>query len=163
MHHAAARCLEDDRDGIGDRVRHADELDPERAELERLVVRRHLAKLGVAEQAVLVELRLDKTEREPRRDDHRHAALAHEIRQRTDVILVAVREDNTADHVLALAEIREVGQDEIDAEVLVAREGEPRVDDDDRAVGFVDGHVLPDLAEPAERDDPADAHVTREV
>ncbi len=41
--------------------------------------------------------------------------------------------------------------------MLVAREREAGVDDDDRAVRLVDGHVLADLAEAAERDDPADA------
>ena len=45
------------------------------------------------------------------------------------------------------------GQDEVDAEVLVAREREPGVDDDDLAAVLVDGHVLADLAEAAERDD----------
>ena len=74
------------------------------------------------------------------------------------MILVAVREHDAADHVLALAEIAEVRQHEIDAEVLVAREGEAGVDDDDRVVRLVGGHVLPDLAEAAERDDAADAH-----
>ena len=124
---------------------------------------RDLTQLRVAQQAVLVELRLDEPEREPRRDDDRHRALAHQVRQRADVILVAVREHDAADHVLALAEVREVRQDEVDAEVLVAREREPGVDDDDRVVRLVDGHVLADLAEAAERDDPADAHRGRSL
>ncbi len=51
-------------------------------------------------------------------------------------------------------EVREVGQDEVDAEVLVAREREPGVDDDALVAELEDGHVLADLAEPAERDDP---------
>ena len=109
-------------------------------------------------EAVLVELRLDEREREARRDHERHPHLAHEVRERADVILVAVREDDGAHHLLAVAEVREVGQDEVDAEMLVAREREPGVDDDDRSVRLVDGHVLADLAEAAERDDPADAH-----
>ena len=107
---------------------------------------------------MLVELRLDEREREPRRDHERDAHLAHEVRQRADVILVPVREHDRAHHLLPLAEVREVRQDEVDAEMLVAREREPGVDDDDRAVRLVDGHVLADLAEAAERDDPADAH-----
>src|SRR5438477_2634227 len=134
------------------------ERDPEGPELERLVAGRDLAEVGLAEQPVLVELRLDEPEREPRRDDDGDAHLAHEIRERADVILVAVREDDAADHALALDEIGEVGQDEVDAEVLVPREREPRVDDDDRSVRLEDGHVLPDLAETAERDDATDAH-----
>ena len=59
------------------------------------------------------------------------------------------------------AQVGKVRQDEVDAEVLVAREREPGVDDDDGAVGLVHGHVLADLAEAAERDDPADAHLDR--
>ena len=109
-------------------------------------------------EPVLVELRLDERKREARRDHERHAHLAHEVRQRADVVFVAVREDDGAHHLLPLAQIREVGQHEVDAEMLVAREREAGVDDDDRAVRLVDGHVLADLAEAAERDDPADAH-----
>jgi len=69
-----------------------------------------------------------------------------------------MREDDAANHVLPLAEVREVRQNEVDPEVLVAREREPGVDDDDRILRLVGGHVLPDLAEPAERDDPAGSH-----
>ena len=161
VHDAAARRLEHDRGGVRDRVRHADELDPERAELERLVAGGDLAQLRLAREAVLVELRLDQAEREPRGDDDRNVHLAHEVRQRADVVLVAVREHDAADHLRALDEIREVREDEVDAEVLVAREREPGVDDDDRALGLVDGHVLPHLAEAAEGDDPADTQATR--
>ena len=57
------------------------------------VVRVHLAQLRGAQQAVLVELRLDEAEREPRGPDLGNRHLAHEVRQRADVILVAVRED----------------------------------------------------------------------
>ena len=79
--------------------------------------------------------------------------LAHEVRQRADVVLVPVREDDCADLALTLAQVLEVGQDEVDAEVLVAREGEAGVDDDDPVVALDDRHVLPDLAQAAERND----------
>ena len=77
------------------------------------------------------------------------------------MILVAVREDDRAHHLFPLLEIREVGQHEVDAEMLVPREREARVDDDDRPVRLVDGHVLADLAEAPERDDAARAHRAR--
>jgi hypothetical protein len=155
---APAGCLEHDRGGVGDRMGHADELEPEGAELDGVVAGHQLPQLGDAQQAVLVELRLDERERQPRREHERHLHLAHQVRQRPDVILVAVGEHDRAHHVLPLLEIREVGQDEIDAEVLVAREREARVDDDDRPVRLVHGHVLADLAETPERNDAADAH-----
>ena len=158
VHDAATGRFEHDGGCVGDRVRHTHELDPERAEVERLVARGDLAQLGLAREPVLVQLRLDQAEREPRRDDDRNVHLAHQVRQRADVILVAVRKHDAADHLRALDEVREVGQDEVDAEVLVARKREACVDDDDRPFGLVGRHVLPHLAEAAEGNDAADAH-----
>ena len=68
------------------------------------------------------------------------------------MILVPVREDDGVD--AAVAQIADVRQDEVDAEMLVARECEARVDDDDLVAVLVDGHVLADLAEAAQWDDP---------
>src|SRR5207248_11535198 len=93
-----------------------------------------------------------------RREHQRHPDLAHEVRERADVVLVPVGEDHRTHHLLTLAEVREIRKDEIDAEVLVTREREPGVDDDDRSVRLVDGHVLADLAETAERNDAAYPH-----
>ncbi len=159
VHDPPAGRLEDDGGRVGDRVRHAHELDPERAEVEGLVAGSCLAQIGFAQQAVLVELRLDEPHGQARRDDDGDLHLAHQVRQRADVVLVPVREHDAADHRLALAEVREVRQDEVDAEVLVARERKTCVDDHDRSLRLVGGHVLPDFAEPAERDDVADAHI----
>jgi len=158
VHDAATRRFHDDGGGIRYRMRHPHELDPERAKVELLVTGRDLAQLGVAQQAVLVELRLDEPERETRRDDDWDLDLAHQVRQRADVVFVPVREHDAANHRLALPEVGEVRQDEIDAEMLVARKCESCVDDDDRAFRLVRRHVLPDLAETAERDDVCDAH-----
>ena len=129
VHDAARRRLDHERGRVGDRVRDTDELDPERAELERLVARRRGDELRLLREPVLVELRLHERERQRRRDDGLHVDLAQEVRQPADVILVPVREDDRA-HVSAL-EVADVRQQEIDAEVLVAREREARVDDDD--------------------------------
>jgi len=57
---------------------------------------------------VLVELRLDQAERQPRRDDRLHVYLAQQVRQAADVILVSVREDDCA-HVASL-EVADVGE-----------------------------------------------------
>jgi hypothetical protein len=51
-------------------------------------------------------------------------------------------------------EIADVRQDEVDPEVLVAGEREPGVDHDQVSPVLVDGHVLADLAEAAQWDDP---------
>ena len=131
-------------------MRHPDELEPERPELDRPLLRVDLAQLGCAQQAVLVELRLDEAERQPRRPDLVDAHLAHQERQRADVVLVRVRQHDRPDALVA--QVAEVRQDHVDTEVLVARERHAGVDDDQLVAELVDGHVLPDLAEPAERD-----------
>jgi hypothetical protein len=64
-----------------------------------------------------------------------------------------MREHDGVDRPGAVGEIRDVGQEEVDTHVLVAREGEPGVDDETAASALDDGHVLPHLAEAAERDD----------
>ena len=104
---------------------------------------------------MLVELRLDQPERQLRPDHLVAVDLAQEVRQPADVVLVPVREHDRVD--AAVAEVADVRQDEVDAEVLVAREGQPGVDDHDVVAVLVDGHVLADLAEAAERND-AKAH-----
>ena len=81
---------------------------------------------------------------------------AQQIRQPADVILVPMGEQD-GQH-LAVREIAEVGQHEIDAEMLVTRERQARVDDEDLAADLEHGHVLADLAEAAERD-----HAVRRV
>ncbi len=60
-----------------------------------------------------------------------------------------------AEHVVAAFEQPgDVGQHEVDAEHLVARELDAAVDDHDLPAVLDGGHVLADLTETAERDDP---------
>ena len=68
------------------------------------------------------------------------------------MVLVPVRDDEGVDVIFVLTQVGEVRQHEVDAEVLVSREGKARVDDDDALVAFDHHHVLPDLAQAAERD-----------
>ena len=142
--------LDRDADGVRDRVRHADELELERPQLDRALLGVGLAQLRRAQQTVLVELRLHESEGQPGRPDLLHADLAHQERERADVVLVRVGQHNGAD--VLVAQVAEVGEDHVDPEVLVTRERHPGVDDDDLVAELVDGHVLPHLAEPAERD-----------
>ena len=150
---ALAADLDDDAGVVGYRVRHPHELQAERPLLDRPVFRPHLDELGAVGQLVLGELRLDEAEREARADDPRHVDLAQEVRQAAHVILVRVREHDGVDRAPAVGEIRDVGQHEVDAEMLVAREREPGVDDEAAAVALDHRHVLSHLAEAAERDD----------
>ena len=137
-------------DGVGNRVRHADELDPERAEVDGSCIRIGLAQLGSPQEPVLVEFRLDEAERQPCRPDLRDTHLAQQIRQRADVVLVSVGEHDSANR--SFAQVAEVRQDQVDPEVLVSRERHAGVDDDALVAELVDRHVLADLPEPAEGD-----------
>jgi len=69
------------------------------------------------------------------------------------VVLVAVREHHADDVVEAVPDRLEVGQDQVDARLVLLWEEHADVDDEELAVELVDGHVATDLAEPAERDD----------
>ena len=86
------RSLEQDGDGVGNRVRHPHELDPEGADLDRSLLGARLLELGRVQETVLVELRLDETERQARAPDLRDGHLAEEIRKSPDVILVRMGE-----------------------------------------------------------------------
>ena len=126
----------------------------ERAGLGLLADRQHL-EVGLA-QLVLVELRARHRDRELAAVDDRHARLAQlaqHPRQRAEVVLVAVGDDDRLDVVDPLAQVAEVGQHEVDAHHLGGREAQPAVHDDDPAVVLDDRHVLADLAQPPERQD----------
>ena len=84
----------------------------------------------------------------------RHAReLGQHVRQRADVVLVGMGDEERLDLGAAFLEIGDVGDDEVDAEHLLVGEHQPAVDDDDVVAVFEDVHVLADLAHPAERDD----------
>jgi hypothetical protein len=134
-------------------VGNAYELDAKRADLDRSPLRPRLVELGRLEQTVLVELGLGQPKSQPSSPDLGHAHLSEEIRERADMVLVGMREDHGPDAVAALGEVRHVREDQVDAQMLVPREGQTGVDDDDLAVEVVDSHVLADLADATERND----------
>ena len=138
---------------VGDRMGHVHELDLERAELELLSGPQVLER-GVA-QLVLVELRTRHRHRQPAAVHRRGVAeLAQDPRQRAEMILVAVGDHDRLDVVDAIAQVGEVGQDQIDPEHVGGREPQAGVDDDDPVVVLDDRHVLADLAQAAQRQHP---------
>ena len=151
--HRAELGGERDGERVRDRVGHLHHLDGERPGVEGLAGQ-HVLDLNVL-QAVLVELRAHHRRRERPAVDHRGAVqLAQHEGQRAHVVLVAVGEHDRLDVVLPLAQVGEVGQHEVDPELVGGREHQPGVHDDDAAVVLDDHHVLADLTEPAQRQDP---------
>ena len=144
--------MQGDRPGVGDRVRHVDHLDLERARLDPLAELEHRQRRLA--QLVLLELRAHQADRQRAAvDRRRHPDLAEHVGQRSDVVLVRVGEHDRLDLVGAAAQVVEVRQHEVDSEHLRCREHQPRVDDDDPPAALEHGHVLADLPQPAEGED----------
>ena len=76
-----------------------------------------------------------------------------QVGHRADVVLVTVREHDADDVVEAVPDRAEVGQDQVDAGLVLLGEEHAAVDDEDLAVDLEGGHVAADLAEAADRGD----------
>ena len=126
-------------------------IEAERAELDRRIARRHLGEGRRRTERVLVELRLDEREGQARAHHLADLEPAQRVRQAADVVLVAVRHHDGTDP--AALEVRDVGQHEVDAEMLVPWEREPGLDHDQVLAVLEHSHVLADLAEAAEGND----------
>ena len=149
--HGAERAGQRDAARVGDRVREVDALERERAGLHAVADRQHL-EVDLA-QLVLVELGARHRDRQLAAVDDRHgllAELAQHPRQRPEVVLVAVGDHDRLDPLHVVPQVREVGQDEVDAHHVRRREPQAAVDDDDAPVVLDDGHVLADLPHAAE-------------
>ena len=142
-----------DRDGepVGDRVVDGDELAVEGAEGASVVLA-HLH--GDRGDAVLLELRLEEREREAGADDGDVRPLAQQVGHAADVVLVAVREHDRVDLVETVPDPGEVGQDHVDAGLVLLGEEDAAVDDEQPAGVLEDRHVAADLAQTAQGNDP---------
>ena len=72
------------------------------------------------------------------------------------MVLVGVGDDEGLDALALVAQVGDVGHDEVDAVHLLLGEHQPAVDDDDLVGVLEHRHVLADLADAAERDDAQD-------
>jgi hypothetical protein len=70
------------------------------------------------------------------------------------VVLVTVREHDADDVVETVTDGSEIGQDQVDARLVLLGEQYAAVDDEDLAVVLEDRHVAADLAQSSRRDDP---------
>jgi hypothetical protein len=102
---------------------------------------------------VLLELGVEEGERELRADDRDVAALAQQVRHAADVVLVPVGEHDADDVLQTVTDRAEVGQDQVDAGLVLLGEEDAAVDDEKLAAVLEDGHVATDLSEAPEGDD----------
>ena len=146
----AERRVDRERDAIDQAVRYLDGMDGEGSDLEALAGA-HFAQVGVVEQAVLVEFVFDVGKRELGAPDG-DVEFGEDPGQRADVVFMAVGEDDAADALAVFGEIRDVGDDDVDAEEFGFGEHESGVDDDD-VITPADGHAVhAELAQAAQGD-----------
>ena len=88
-----------------------------------------------------------------RRSVDRPVHVREDVRDGADVILVAVREHERRRLRRALLQVREVRDDQVDAQQFGVGEHHAGVDQDERVAPRHGHHVHAELAEPAERDD----------
>ena len=150
MHDHAERCLDGEADRIWNRMVHTDETDAEAADIDDVALHDGMEHRGV--DAVLFETSLEDAEREARAVD-RNADLLEHIRQRADMIFVAVCEHDGLDLVAVLEEIRDIRNHEIDAEHILLREHETGINEQDLILIADDRHILANLSQTAERND----------
>ena len=150
VHDHADRRLDGESDGIRNRVVDADEADAEAADVDDVALHDRMQVARV--DAVLLETALEDAERQARAVD-RHVDLLEDVRQRADVVLVAVRQHDGLDLVLVLDEVADIRDDEVDAEHVFIREHQSRIDDEDLIIHADDSHILADLPQTSEGDD----------
>ena len=139
--------------GVRDGVIDMDGLHREAAETD-LLTGTDLHKIGAGRKAVLFQLVADQADGQLGRIDG-HIELAQQIGQAADVVLVAVGNEDTLDAVLVFQYIGEVGDDQVNAEHIGIREHQTAVHQDHVALAFIQGNVLADFAQTAQR---ADVH-----
>lgn len=126
---------------------HSNELALERAETLHLVF---LHREGVGLDAVLGELCLDQRQGQFGADQGDVGAAAQQVRNRTDVVLVAVGQHH-GDHVVQTVDnVAEVGQNQVHAGLGLFGEEHAAVNNQQLAVDFVHGHVTTDFAQTAQ-------------
>ena len=130
-----------------------DELDVELlADLGGVALTHH-AQIVVAD-AVLLELGLHQGKGELGSVDRDVRATLEQERHRTDVVLVAVGQQQGLDsRQLVVVEVVQVRQEQIDAGMVVLGEQDAAVDEQQFPVDLVAGHVAADVAQPSQRDD----------
>ena len=113
----------------------------------------HLTELGGADTE-FGELALDESERQLAREDGDLVVeVLQQVRERTGVVLMAVRDDDAAQLVLVLEDIGVVGKHQVDTGLGVVGEHEAGVDED-HVLAALDGrHVLADTVKAAQRND----------
>ena len=136
---------------LGNRVGERDVGDTERREIDRSAALDDV-ELDLARQPLFLKLAGDQP-RGKRGRIKRHAKVGRHVRQRADMIFVAVRQDDPDKVLAALLDELQLGQDQVDARRVAVGEGQPQVEHQPFAVAPIEVDVHPDLARPPQREE----------
>jgi len=106
------------------------------------------AQLSSAQQTVLLQPAADQPTGEGCSVDGR-LKLLQQVGQRASVVHVSVSEDDAANHVKLVAQVVEIGEDQINAQHVILGEHDSHVDDQYVAAIFQHHHVLSYLPQAA--------------
>ena len=129
MQRRAERRADHHRGRLGDRMRHVDQLDVERAD-RAAAAERHDMQREAVDEAHLGELRFQHLGGEGRGIDRDAGELRPEIDHRAEMILMRVGQQQADDIVPLLLDEADVGKDDVDAGLGLAAEGHAHVDDE---------------------------------
>ena len=103
---------------------------------------------------VLAAFRGDQRQGELRPDDRDVGPQLEQERDRPDVVLVRMGQHQRLDVVEPVLDMAQVGQDQVDAGLVVGGEHHPAVDDQQPAQVLENRHIAADFADAAQRGDP---------
>ena len=103
---------------------------------------------------VLTAFRGDQGQGELRADDRNVGTQLEQERNRPDVVFVGVGEHQCLDVVEPVFDVTQIGQDQVDAGLVVGGKHHPAVDDQQAAQMLENGHVSADFADSAQRGHP---------
>ena len=146
--HGADGRLDGKGHGVGNGVVDVDELHLKVAGLDGLPGLMG-DELALVQNLVLLQFQLHQAQRQAGTVDGGFDLLEH-IGQGADVVLVAVGQENAADLVLVLDEVRHIGDHQIHAVHVALGKAHAAVHNDDVAAIFQHGHILADLIETAQ-------------
>ena len=147
----AHRTFDGEGHRVGDRVVHVDELHGELARLDH-IPRFAGDHLGLGHQVVLLQLQLDQARAHAGGVNGGVDGPQH-IGDGSDVVLVAVGDEDAPDLALVLDEVAHIRDDHVDAVHIVIREPHSAVHDHDVVPVLIDGQVFPDLIQASQRYD----------
>ena len=111
------------------------------------------AQVGLAQQLLLAQFYLEQPLGQRRGVDGGAQPLLDKVRERADMILVAVRQDHAAHPLQPVDHVAGVGDDDVDAVHFAGGEHQPCIDDQQVVAGLQHQHVFTNFAQATQWDD----------